>query len=277
MKIIFIVLILNSFIFSLDFDSELASAQEEMKQMEAEFEQTKLDHKNEFETYSKSLQKEYKAYEDELNEYWKNPELSTKKDWVSYSEDKKSRSKVDFENNEISIEVIAASQEEAEEKIAKRLSYVVSKNTKEVVNTDPLQRRISQINKNKIDRPVLMDSKPILSNVIFDKKPTKKDIQHYTKRTVKKNKIKVRKSKFNHKNVYKMSVALPQNSTLKRSQVYKDEIIQNANYYDIPVPLVFAIMHTESNFNPFAKSHIPAFGLMQIVPRSAGRDVYKYL
>jgi len=277
LKIIFIVLLLNSFIFSLDFDSKRASEEEEMKQMKAEFEQKRLDHNNEFETYYKSLQKEYKAYEDELNEYWKNPELSTKKDWVSYSEDKKSRSKVDFENNEISIEVIAASQEEAEEKIAKRLSYVVSKNTKEVVNTDPLQRRISQINKNKIDRPVLMDSKPILSNVIFDKKPTKKDIQRYTKRTVKKNKIKVRKSKFNHKNVYKMSVALPQNSTLKRSQVYKDEIIQNANYYDIPVPLVFAIMHTESNFNPFAKSHIPAFGLMQIVPRSAGRDVYRYL
>ncbi len=31
-------------------------------------------------------------------------------------------------------------------------------------------------------------------------------------------------------------------------------------------------MQTESAFNPKAKSHIPAYGLMQIVPASAGKD-----
>jgi membrane-bound lytic murein transglycosylase C len=36
--------------------------------------------------------------------------------------------------------------------------------------------------------------------------------------------------------------------------------------------LVFAIMETESAFNPLARSHVPAYGLMQIVPRSAGLD-----
>src|SRR5690606_39614355 len=32
------------------------------------------------------------------------------------------------------------------------------------------------------------------------------------------------------------------------------------------------ILETESAFNPMAKSPIPAFGLMQIVPSSAGQD-----
>jgi membrane-bound lytic murein transglycosylase C len=36
-------------------------------------------------------------------------------------------------------------------------------------------------------------------------------------------------------------------------------------------------MHSESSFNPMARSHIPAFGLMQIVPRSAGVDTYQFL
>ena len=36
-------------------------------------------------------------------------------------------------------------------------------------------------------------------------------------------------------------------------------------------------MHSESSFNPRARSHIPAYGLMQIVPRSAGIDTYRYL
>ena len=34
------------------------------------------------------------------------------------------------------------------------------------------------------------------------------------------------------------------------------------------------MIKTESSFNPFAVSHAPAYGLMQIVPRTAGRDVF---
>jgi membrane-bound lytic murein transglycosylase C len=40
---------------------------------------------------------------------------------------------------------------------------------------------------------------------------------------------------------------------------------------------MMAIIHTESHFNPLARSHIPAFGLMQIVPSTAGRDATRKL
>ena len=273
-KQVFIVLFMTTTLFSLDFDSEFAAAQEEMLEMEAEFERTKLAQQNEFKTYSETLQKEYDDYKNEINEFWRKPELSSKRKWVSYSEDKQSRSKVDFQNNVIIIEVIAPSQKKAEEKIKQRLGYVVSKNTQEVVETDPLQRRIAQL---KRQIPVVIDVKPILQNVIFEKQPTKNDVMQYTKNTVKKNKIKVRTSKLEHKNVYTMTVPLPKDTMLRKSKEYESEIVKNAQRFSIPIPLVFAIMHTESNFNPFAKSHIPAFGLMQIVPRSAGRDVYQYL
>lgn len=37
------------------------------------------------------------------------------------------------------------------------------------------------------------------------------------------------------------------------------------------------MIESESSFNPRAKSHIPAYGLMQIVPNSAGKDATAYL
>ena len=41
--------------------------------------------------------------------------------------------------------------------------------------------------------------------------------------------------------------------------------------------LVFAIIETESAFNPLARSPAPAYGLMQIVPRSSGLDATRVL
>lgn len=256
---------------------EVDDMQAEMDMMQAEFEQMKMSNENEFETYSKSLKQEYEAYEEELKQYWDNPKLSTKKDWVSYSKDNQSRANVDFENNYIEVETVADNIEDAKKQLEERLEYVVTKNTKEVIETDPLQQKIDKVQKPDDAKDSAVDAKPILSNVVFDKEPTKKDVDTYTKNAVKDENIKVTPSKVAHKNVYTVKVPLPKNTTLKRAEVYKDEVTSNSGRYDIPLPLIFAIIQTESNFNPFAKSHIPAYGLMQIVPTSAGRDVYKFL
>ena len=45
----------------------------------------------------------------------------------------------------------------------------------------------------------------------------------------------------------------------------------------MPIELLLAIMQTESYFNPKARSHVPAYGLMQLVPRSGARDALDYL
>lgn len=58
---------------------------------------------------------------------------------------------------------------------------------------------------------------------------------------------------------------------------YRNYVSLYAEKYDLAAGLMLAIMHTESNFNPFAVSPSQAVGLMQIVPDTAGNEVYRYL
>jgi len=62
-----------------------------------------------------------------------------------------------------------------------------------------------------------------------------------------------------------------------RAQKYAGLVSANAKKFQVSENLIYAVIKTESDFNPFAASSAPAFGLMQIVPRSAGAEVSKYL
>jgi membrane-bound lytic murein transglycosylase C len=56
---------------------------------------------------------------------------------------------------------------------------------------------------------------------------------------------------------------------------YQASIEKYSTKWNVSPTLVLAIMRTESNFNPFAVSAAPAYGLMQLVPSTGGRDAYK--
>jgi membrane-bound lytic murein transglycosylase C len=273
MKKVVFSLLLSSQLLTLSADSSYDA----MAKMNAEFAAYKANQESAFSDYKEKLDREYATYKKELEKYWKDPKLSTQKEWVSYSEDKKSRSEVDFENDVVVVEVIAKSKKEAEEMLEKQISYVVSKDTKQVSQTDPLQKRVVEISKAKDTSQSDVDAKPILETILFEKKPSSDEVNKYAKKALQENRVIASKSKFGDDNVYKVTIPLPSDTRLKRSKIYKEDVTTNAKRFEIPIPLVFAIMQTESDFNPFAKSHIPAFGLMQIVPVSAGKDVYKFL
>ncbi|MDD5475400.1 MAG: murein transglycosylase domain-containing protein [Syntrophales bacterium] len=62
-----------------------------------------------------------------------------------------------------------------------------------------------------------------------------------------------------------------------RARKYQSLVERYADEFSISRTLVYAIMRTESSFNPYAVSRSQALGLMQVMPSTAGRDVYRML
>ena len=75
--------------------------------------------------------------------------------------------------------------------------------------------------------------------------------------------------------VYSVDIALVQNHIEKRQYQYASIVRQHAQKYNVDESLIYAVMRTESTFNPYAVSTSNAYGLMQIIPATAGRDVFQ--
>ena len=72
-----------------------------------------------------------------------------------------------------------------------------------------------------------------------------------------------------------VKIPMVSNFSNQQAQKYKAVVEKFASQYNISPSLVYAVIRTESNFNPYAVSSAPAYGLMQLVPTSGGRDAYR--
>lgn len=77
--------------------------------------------------------------------------------------------------------------------------------------------------------------------------------------------------------VHFVSIPMEADHHQVRATKYRPLVEEAASRYSLSRNLVYAIAKTESDFNPYAVSPAPAFGLMQIVPTAAGQEVYRFL
>lgn len=74
-----------------------------------------------------------------------------------------------------------------------------------------------------------------------------------------------------------LHIPLVENGLTGPAKNYQAWVKDYADEFDVPPSLVYAVMETESAFNPRAVSRSNAIGLMQLKPEAAGRDVYQYI
>ncbi|PKG58644.1 murein transglycosylase [Shewanella sp. Choline-02u-19] len=75
------------------------------------------------------------------------------------------------------------------------------------------------------------------------------------------------------KKIVEYKVKLPKNGLSSRASAVVDFAQTEGEKWHISSALIMAVIHSESSFDPKATSPIPAYGLMQIVPTTAGYDV----
>ena len=236
----------------------------------------------EYEKYERLAAAEYLAYEKELLQYWPEAVMSTPKSWVEYSSDYQTRKIVDFDKKEISVEIIigAVKQEDLDKLFQEHLADLIQESQQTAFNRNQPARNIERKLKEASPgaRTARLGETPILLEVMTGKKkPTSQEINRAVSRLQRQATITRTSSQTGQQQRVRLTTALPSNAIQHKAGQYRSQVNEFSKHRGIPDSLVLAVIHTESAFNPMARSHVPAYGLMQIVPQSAGRDVSRLL
>lgn len=85
------------------------------------------------------------------------------------------------------------------------------------------------------------------------------------------------RNRLTDKRITRVTLPIKPKNEMERIASIRPFANEFAKEWDLPLALVVAIIDTESSFNPRAVSHVPAYGLMQVVPHSAGIDINEFL
>ncbi|MDO6720402.1 transglycosylase SLT domain-containing protein [Psychrosphaera sp. 1_MG-2023] len=275
-------------------DKTTTAAQAHKAEQEAQLAKFKLDNQLAFKSYRDAFRDGLAEYKGRVEQVWGYADVSTNSKWVHYSDDLSEKLVIDYENNAIGLQRSAnQSLPETKQFIEDALKQKIGdKSVAESLGIDIVD--IDQIAEQLISDANLAASAEFIRSNIDDLKKTKSQLQFqstqlslreqkkersYIKeidKEIAKTESLLRSGKAVSKDVIGSKVSLP-NKRVDRALLYKTDVNKQAKYHGLPVSLIYAVMEVESSFNPRAQSPIPAFGLMQIVPTTAGLDVNRHL
>ena len=314
---LFVMLIISLLLYSQE--SELEKYK---KMQQQDINQWKQERDAELDAYKARVEKERKEwaeYVKGVRQKWGEFSDTTPKIWSNYGNDLNSLGRVDFENNKVEIAALVEGDDPvvAEKLIEKQLEILLNEkeegtnnkfmegqiafektneeNKKNLMELEKkFERQRAEIEKKNLENKLTLEKrkkeleklaeekakqeKKIIKTV--DSSNRKDFVKEKVKHQVKKEVVVGEDGKARTK--YSVSLEMVPNSIQKRAENYVEMIRAYSEKNDIEAPLVMALIHTESAFNPKAFSRRPdgtpmACGLMQIIPSQAGRDAHKAL
>jgi len=188
---------------------------------------------------------------------------STKKNWIDYNENFSVRSNIEFKNGTMEIDALVPSNvsnpyERAKQKISDKMvtSFMAKGIEQQGILTNQLKTsKCFYVTNKNLKNYIQSDLFPKI-----DKVPTS-----------------IIGTDGNTRLRFGARTSLVPGHLRIRAEKYRNTVQANANRFSLEPQLIMAVIHTESYFNPFARSHAGAYGLMQVIPRYAGREAYQFI
>jgi len=201
---------------------------------------------------------------DEIGKNWSDKKTASPKAYVKYTDNYQSRAIIDFNSGQIQVETIATNNP----KTALKNAIVQTLLTPE----DPTQVDLFSA------KSPPQGAKPFLLELVRDQ--NKQPVRYaWRANRFADYLIKTRYKTFADKDKIRNAVTFSMVNDYQNQQKrhYQFDVLKQCKRFGIEPALVYGIMETESRFNPYAVSSAPAYGLMQIVPSTAGRDAHRLL
>lgn len=336
-----------------DFNAALEKARNEMSAAKQAFQADADKALDDYLKQEAQMLENYKKYCEELMQTWGDSEMveSTRKQWVDYSVDKKSRTSVDWESGKVTVEVLADpndSEEAIREKMKQAVSdllanrgnanaFVPGSKTSPVSSTPLLDGQLdlsaygvtsltgttapkpfngqgggrpapsrggkldlsrgqssaagtagqtmveATAEQRKAEEEAKAQAEAEAAKKAEDEAALKAKEQEAIAKLPdaivdsQKPVVETVKTSEGAKKVVSITLELVEDHIPKRAEKFKEIISRHSATYAVDEPLIYAIMEQESAFNPMAQSWVPAYGLMQLVPKSGGRDAYRFV
>lgn len=188
--------------------------------------------------------------------------IASKRQYVKYTDGYQSRAHVDFERGVVIVETVAKTDP------TRHLKDAIA--TTLLTPDDPAGVDLYS------DSAIELHGKPFLYGQILDQEGKPIEWSWRANRFADyliDAKLQKRSERFHQ--VYYVEIPMVADHVNQRGYKYASIVRDASRRYGIAEDLIYAIIKTESSFNPYAVSHANAYGLMQVVPNTAGADVFK--
>lgn len=241
----------------------------------AGFEDFNADLRREAEDFTQELDREFKEYHAlmaqeialhklELSRRWVDPVITDRHRWVTYYDNDLARTIVDFETNELTLQIPEGVEDYS--LIDMWVDAIQTPVSKAMAEDRILQSVRSRLGMGPVevetDERVLSEIDPEDANQLLEGASIKETVQG---------------DQEHRRRMIEVTVPLSDSRISDKAEAYRPLAEKYGAQFNVDPALILAVMHTESYFNPLARSSVPALGLMQIVPGTAGRDVSKAL
>ena len=178
---------------------------------------------------------------------------------MKYTQNYRSRAIVDFDRGQITVETVD------EKNPRESLSRAVA-----VTLLTPQDPRVVDVFSDK-EVPLNSSEEPYLLGLVLDQegKPfrTQAEAEAFANQLLdKKIGTRVIEQGETKKQATFVTINMVVNLPQKQAEKYRAVVLRYAEQYKMSPSLVFAIIRTESNFNPYAVSSAPAYGVIRLVP-----------